>query len=60
MSRTHLTRWQLGKRWHLSPRAIERLKSAGVIATLAGLYDLKLIEALEAIGFPASHEQTTT
>ena len=60
MNRMHLTREELVKRRNRSPTAIEMLKSAGVITTLAGLYDLKLIEALEAIGFPDSHEQTTT
>lgn len=60
INRSHLTQEQLGKRWSRSPTAIEILKSAGVITTLAGLYDLKFIEALEAIGFPDSPEQTTT
>jgi hypothetical protein len=49
---------QLGKRWRQSPNEIKKLKAAGVVSTLAGLYDLKVIEGLEAIGF--TNSQTTT
>ena len=57
-NRIQLTMIQLGKRWRQSPNEIKKLKAAGVVSTLAGLYDLKVIEGLEAIGF--TNSQTTT
>jgi hypothetical protein len=40
------------------PEFLEKLKSDGVIPTLKGKYSLKLIEALEVMGFPHTQEET--
>jgi hypothetical protein len=40
------------------PEFLEKLKSDGVIPTLKGKYSLKLIEALEVMGFPHAQEET--
>ena len=48
----------LCRRWGVSPEFLEKLKKDGVISVLNGRYAIKLIEALEAMGFPHAQEET--
>jgi hypothetical protein len=58
MKARFLTKAELCRRWGVSPQFLEKLKSDGVISALNGRYAIKLIEALEAMGFPHAQEET--